>query len=194
MPVELFRRFEKATGVRILEAYGLTESACVSTLNPIDGDRRVGSIGLPLPGQPMATVVLDDAGNYLRDAAVDEVGIVAIAGPNVFEGYQSAAHNAGLWIERGDGRRWLNTGDLGRRDANGYYWLTGRKKQLIIRGGHNIDPATIEDLCTAIPTWRWPPRWGARRARRRGAGRVRPAAAGAAVGIRAARVRSRFDR
>jgi fatty-acyl-CoA synthase len=55
MPVELFRRFEKATGVRILEAYGLTESACVSTLNPIDGERRVGSIGLPLPGQPMAT-------------------------------------------------------------------------------------------------------------------------------------------
>jgi fatty-acyl-CoA synthase len=145
MPVELFRRFEKATGVRILEAYGLTESACVSTLNPIDGERRVGSIGLPLPGQPIATVVLDDAGNHLRDAAINEVGIVAIAGPNVFEGYLSDAHNAGLWIDRGDGLRWLNTGDLGRRDANGYYWLTGRKKQLIIRGGHNIDPATIEE-------------------------------------------------
>jgi fatty-acyl-CoA synthase len=145
MPVELFRKFEKTTGIRILEAYGLTETACISTLNPIDGDRRIGSIGLPLAGQPMRTVVLDESGNYLRDAETDEIGVVAISGPNVFAGYENAEHNVGLWIDRGDGRAWLNTGDLGRRDANGYYWLTGRKKQLIIRGGHNIDPATIEE-------------------------------------------------
>jgi len=145
MPVELFRRFERTTGIRILEAYGLTETACISTLNPIDGERRIGSIGLPVPGQPVKTVVLDETGAYVRDAAIDEIGVVAISGPNVFEGYVSVEHNAGLWIDRGDGRRWLNTGDLGRRDANGYLWLTGRKKQLIIRGGHNIDPATIEE-------------------------------------------------
>jgi fatty-acyl-CoA synthase len=114
-------------------------------LNPIDGDRRIGSIGLPLSGQPMRTVVLDETGNYLRDAEIDEIGVVAISGPNVFAGYESPEHNVGLWIDRGDGHVWLNSGDLGRRDANGYYWLTGRKKQLIIRGGHNIDPATIEE-------------------------------------------------
>jgi fatty-acyl-CoA synthase len=145
MPVELFRRFEATTGIRILEAYGLTESACVASLNPIDGERRIGSIGQALPSQQMKTMILDEAGSFVRDAAVDEVGVVALAGPNIFLGYKSDAHNAGAWIERGDGRRWFNTGDLAREDDAGYFWLTGRKKQLIIRGGHNIDPATIEE-------------------------------------------------
>ena len=145
MPVELFKRFETTTGIRILEAYGLTESACVASLNPIDGERRIGSIGRALPGQRMKAVILDDAGGYARDAAIDEVGVLALAGPNIFDGYNSDAHNAGIWIDCGDGRRWFNTGDLGRQDADGYFWLTGRKKQLIIRGGHNIDPATIEE-------------------------------------------------
>jgi fatty-acyl-CoA synthase len=145
MPVELFKRFETTTGIRILEAYGLTESACVASLNPIDGERRIGSIGQALPGQRMKAVILDDAGRYVRDAAIDEVGVVALAGPNIFDGYNSDAHDAGIWIDCGDGERWFNTGDLGRQDADGYFWLTGRKKQLIIRGGHNIDPATIEE-------------------------------------------------
>ncbi len=150
MPAELFRRFEKATGIRILEAYGLTESACVATLNPIDGERRIGSIGLPLPEQDARCVILDDAGRYVRDAAIDEVGIVALAGPNIFGGYKSEHHNEGLWIDVA-GHRLMNTGDLGRKDADGYLWLTGRKKQLIIRGGHNIDPATIEELLHRHP-------------------------------------------
>jgi fatty-acyl-CoA synthase len=145
MPVELFRRFENATGVRILEGYGLTESACVASLNPVDGDRRVGSVGRPLPQQEMKAVIIDGAGNFVRDAAVDEIAIIVLRGPNVFQGYKSEEHNAGAWVDCGDGHRWFNTGDLGRRDADGYFWLTGRKKQLIIRGGHNIDPATIEE-------------------------------------------------
>jgi fatty-acyl-CoA synthase len=145
MPVELFKRFERTTGIRILEAYGLTESACVASLNPIDGERRIGSIGPALPGQRMKSVVLDEAGRYVRDAGIDEVGVIALAGPNIFQGYRSDEHNAGAFIDCGDTDRWFNTGDLGRRDAEGYFWLTGRKKQLIIRGGHNIDPATIEE-------------------------------------------------
>lgn len=145
MPVELFKRFETTTGIRILEAYGLTESACVASLNPIDGERRIGSIGQALPGQQMKAVILDEAGHYARDATIDEVGVIALAGPNVFDGYLSDAHNCDIWIDCGDGRRWFNTGDLGRQDAAGYFWLTGRKKQLIIRGGHNIDPASIEE-------------------------------------------------
>ena len=84
------------------------------------------------------------AGGYVRDCAVDEVGIIVISGANVFEGYLVPEDNRGLWIEMGDGRRWLNTGDLGREDDEGYFWLTGRKKELIIRGGHNIDPQLIE--------------------------------------------------
>lgn len=150
MPVELFRSFELATGVRILEGYGLTEGACVSSSNPPEGERRIGSIGLRLPYQAMRAVILDEAGHYLRNAEVDEVGVIAIQGPNVFKGYLDASHNRGLWIEI-EGQRWLHTGDLGRQDAAGYFWLTGRKKELIIRGGHNIDPKQIEEALQGHP-------------------------------------------
>jgi len=144
LPVELFRGFEQRTGIKILEGYGLTEATCVSSCNPPLGERRPGSIGLRLPGQLMKAVVLDEAGRYVRDCNVDEVGVLAINGPNVFSGYLVAEHNSGLWVDCKDGRRWLNTGDLGRQDAEGYFYLTGRRKELIIRGGHNIDPASIE--------------------------------------------------
>jgi fatty-acyl-CoA synthase len=145
MPVELMRTFQESTGLKILEGYGLTEGTCVSTCNPPLGDRRNGSIGLRVPFQPMKPVVLDDAGAYVRDCAVGEVGVLAISGPNVFAGYREPHQEKGLWLDLGDNQRWLNTGDLGRQDADGYFYLTGRKKELIIRGGHNIDPATIEE-------------------------------------------------
>ncbi|MFP3565012.1 acyl-CoA synthetase [Paraburkholderia sp. SIMBA_030] len=145
MPVELLRTFQDRTGIRILEGYGLTEGTCVSSVNPPLGERRVGSIGLRLPGQAMKAVVVDEAGRYVRDCAADEVGQLVISGPNVFVGYTRPEQNSGIWMEPGDGGRWLNTGDLGRCDADGYFWLTGRKKELIIRGGHNIDPAAIEE-------------------------------------------------
>ncbi len=155
MPVELFHRFQKETGVKILEGYGLTEGGCVSSINPPHGQARLGSIGLRLPWQAMQALVLDDQGRWLRDARCDEVGVLAIRGPNLFEGYLHASHNQGLWIERpnerGEMERWLNTGDLGRQDAEGYFWLTGRKKELIIRGGHNIDPKLIEEALHAHP-------------------------------------------
>ncbi len=93
----------------------------------------------------MRVLRLDAQGNYLGECATDEIGVIAISGPNVFRGYLQEAHNRGVWPELGDGRRWFNTGDMGRQDRDGYFWLTGRKKELIIRGGHNIDPQLIED-------------------------------------------------
>lgn len=151
MPVEVFRRFQDITGVKILEGYGLTEGTCVSSVNPIHGERHPGSIGLRIPGQQMKTVVLDEQQNYVRDCAVDEVGLVVISGPNVFSGYKVAEHNQQLWVEMESGQLWLNTGDLARQDAEGYFWLTGRKKELIIRGGHNIDPSSIEEVLHQHP-------------------------------------------
>ncbi|MHB9841763.1 acyl-CoA synthetase [Paraburkholderia terrae] len=145
MPVELLRTFQDRTGIRILEGYGLTEGTCVSSVNPPLGERRAGSIGLRLPGQAMKAVVVDEIGRYVRDCVADEVGQIVISGPNVFAGYIRPEQNSGIWMESGDGARWLNTGDLGRCDLDGYFWLTGRKKELIIRGGHNIDPAAIEE-------------------------------------------------
>jgi len=145
LPVELMKGFQSKTGLKILEGYGLTEGTCVSTCNPPGGERRAGSIGIRIPLQRMKAVVLDDSGRYVRDCVVGEVGLLAISGANVFKGYKEVAHNQGIWIDLGDGRRWLNTGDLGRRDEDGYYFLTGRKKELIIRGGHNLDPSSIEE-------------------------------------------------
>ena len=150
MPLALARAFEAKTGVRIIEGYGLTEGACVSSVNPPEGERRPGSIGLSIPYQRMAAVILDASGRFERMAGIDKVGVIAINGPNVFSGYLDPRHNTGLWIDI-DGQRWLNTGDLGRQDADGYFWLAGRKKELIIRGGHNIDPKIIEDALQKHP-------------------------------------------
>jgi fatty-acyl-CoA synthase len=150
MPVALTRTFEATTGVKIIEGYGLTEGACVSSLNPPEGERHPGSIGLRIPYQRMAAVILDANGRFERMAETDEIGVIAINGPNVFSGYLDPRHNSGLWIDI-DGERWLNTADLGRQDANGYFWLAGRKKELIIRGGHNIDPKIIEDALQTHP-------------------------------------------
>lgn len=136
----LFEAFERQFNIKILEGYGLTEGTCVSSLNPPNGLRRIGSVGMRLPYQSMKAVVVDADGKYLRDCKVDEVGVIVIRGPNVFPGYKQAESNARIFVYDD----WLSTGDMGRQDAEGYFWLTGRAKDLIIRGGHNIDPSVIE--------------------------------------------------
>ncbi|KJS31241.1 MAG: AMP-binding protein [Desulfatitalea sp. BRH_c12] len=141
LSVELFRRFEAHSGMKILEGYGLTESTCASCVNPKDGERKIGSIGIRLPYQHVKVMILGADGRYLRDAEVEEIGSVCISGPTAFKGYVEEVHNRGLWVKEG----WFNTGDMGRMDKDGFFWLTGRMKELIIRGGHNIDPATIEE-------------------------------------------------
>jgi fatty-acyl-CoA synthase len=151
MPRKLIELFEAKTRLKLAEGYGLTEAACVSSVNPTYGERRAGSIGLRLPYQKMQVVQLDAAGCFDRLAETNEVGTLVIRGPNVFVGYLDPRHNKDLWIEI-DGETWLNTGDLGRQDADGYFWLAGRRKELIIRGGHNIDPKLIEDALHKHPS------------------------------------------
>lgn len=141
LSVDLFNRFEAYSGMKIMEGYGLTEVACASAVNPRDGEHKIGSIGLHLPYNDIKVMILDSDGAYLRDAEDDEIGVIAVGGPCVFSGYVEESHNRDIWIDK----EWFNTGDLGRRDSDGYLWLTGRRKELIIRGGHNIDPATIEE-------------------------------------------------
>jgi fatty-acyl-CoA synthase len=141
LSVELFRRFEAHSGMKILEGYGLTESTCASSVNPKDGERKIGSVGIRLPYQRVKTVVLDQDGGYVRDAETGEIGVVCIKGPTVFKGYVEEAHNRSIWVQG----EWFNTGDMGRMDEDAFLWLTGRRKELIIRGGHNIDPAAIEE-------------------------------------------------
>lgn len=147
MPVELIRQFEAKTGLTLIEGYGLTEGTCGSCANPPAGERRPGSIGLRMPYCKVSIKILDDQGRYLRDAAQNEIGNLCIRGATVFKGYLQTSKNAGIWVD-GD---WFNTGDLGRVDADGYIWLTGRSKDLIIRGGHNIDPQMIEEALHKHP-------------------------------------------
>jgi acyl-CoA synthetase (AMP-forming)/AMP-acid ligase II len=141
LPVELFKRFEAATGVEVVEGYGLTEVTCLVSCNPDQGLKKVGSVGLPLPYTTVK--ILRDGAAGPEECNVDEIGEICIDNPGVFVGhtYTETAKNKNLYHYD----RYLRTGDLGRMDADGYLWITGRAKDLIIRGGHNIDPAQIEE-------------------------------------------------
>lgn len=148
LPEEVARRFEAASGVMLYEGYGLTEGACVSSCNPPQGERRLGTVGLRLPHQQIKVWKIDGAGNASEECREGEAGVIGICGPNVFPGYLRDADNRGIWLKPG----WLNTGDLGYLDKDGYLHLTGRAKELIIRGGHNIDPAMIESALLRHPS------------------------------------------
>ncbi len=149
LPLELYNRFEKATGVQIAEGYGLTEATCLVSCNPINGRKKVGSVGLPLPYCQVRILHTDGNGGVRKECGVDEVGEICVSNPGVFEGstYTEVDKNRMLFAEG----RFLRTGDLGRIDADGYLWITGRAKDLIIRGGHNIDPAEIEEALMRHP-------------------------------------------
>lgn len=141
LPIELFKRFEKATGVEIIEGYGLTEATCLVACNPIGGVKKIGSVGIPFPHTDVKILTHTPDGPV--ECAPDTVGEICIDSPGVFAGstYTEADKNHDLFHHD----RYLRTGDLGRIDADGYLWITGRAKDLIIRGGHNIDPAEIEE-------------------------------------------------
>lgn len=135
---ETFKRFQQYSGVKLMEGYGMTESTCVASFNPMFGESRIGSVGFRLPFTELRCSVVEN-GRVSRFCNTDEVGTVLMRGPHAFPGYYKQ-DQSGL-LEGG----WIDSGDLGREDADGYVWLTGRSKDLIIRGGHNIDPSLIEN-------------------------------------------------
>ncbi|SNS97561.1 acyl-CoA synthetase [Antarctobacter heliothermus] len=147
MPMELFKRFEAACGVTVCEGYGLTEATCLVSVNPVDGEKKIGSVGIALPYTDVRIIRLVEGEPV--ECGVDEIGEICVSNPGVYAGhtYTEAAKNAELFHYGTH----LRTGDLGRIDADGYIWITGRAKDLIIRGGHNIDPAEIEEALLAHP-------------------------------------------
>lgn len=147
LPQELFKRYEKATGVEIVEGYGMTEATCLVSGNPIDGLKKVGSIGIPFPYTEVKIFKATNSGPV--EAEVDEIGEICISNPGVYVGktYTETEKNKDLFYLD----KFLRTGDLGRIDGDGYLWITGRAKDLIIRGGHNIDPAEIEEALLGHP-------------------------------------------
>jgi fatty-acyl-CoA synthase len=147
IPVAVIRTCEDQFHLPVLEVYGMTETASVHTMVYPNMPRVAGSAGRPLPYSRTRVVRLDAEGRYSGDCATDEIGVVAMAGPGCFDGYRSEQHNRGAFVEPG----WVNSGDLGRLDADGLLWITGRAKDVIIRGGHNIDPAPLEELLYRHP-------------------------------------------
>lgn len=147
LPPEVARAVERQTGLKMQEVYGMTETTGAWVGTPSGGEARYGSVGLRYPFSKMRIVKLDASGRVERDCARDEIGVIAVKGPGVFPGYVEERHNKDLFLDDG----WLNTGDLGRMDGAGYLWLAGRAKDLIIRGGHNIDPQMIEDTLHRHP-------------------------------------------
>ncbi|MEM6817181.1 MAG: acyl-CoA synthetase [Pseudomonadota bacterium] len=139
LPKALYERFERETGIEVVEGYGMTEATALVAANPIGGTKKIGSVGIPFPFVDLR--VCRNDGETWRDCETDEVGEICVAGPAIhpnalfLNGQNGPSTDAGL----------LRTGDLGRLDVDGYLWITGRAKDLIIRGGHNIDPSVIEE-------------------------------------------------
>lgn len=147
IPVAVANAYAERFGLPVLEVYGMTETSSVHTMSYPERPVRIGAVGHPLPYARVRIVRVDNDSRWVSDCAVDEIGVVAMAGPGVFGGYLNPQHNRGAFVEPG----WVNSGDLGRIDAEGRLWITGRAKDLVIRGGHNIDPQPIEEILYTHP-------------------------------------------
>jgi fatty-acyl-CoA synthase len=147
IPLAVGNALQEKHRVPVIEVYGMTETSSVHTLAYPDRPIRLGSVGHPLPYSRVRIVRVGADGRLERDCVTNEIGVVAMSGPGVFSGYVNETHNKEAFVEPG----WVNSGDLGRLDEDGYLWITGRAKDLVIRGGHNIDPAPIEDVLFQHP-------------------------------------------
>lgn len=138
--------FEEKFNVTITNGYGMTESSCLLARPSPESQPPLGSVGLRLPYMEMQIAHVDGT-NLVKACEPGDVGVVLARGPHVFAGYLNPVDNAKAWVDH----TWFNTGDMGYLDAEGNLFLTGRAKDLIIRGGHNIDPALIEEPLTRHP-------------------------------------------
>ena len=143
LPVEAQEAFEKLTRGRLVEGYGLTEASPSTHTNPLKGERRVGSIGVPLPGT-RASIVDVKTGEPLPP---NEVGELLIRGPQVMMGYWKMPEETGNALQNG----WLHTGDLARVDEDGFFTIVDRKKDLILSGAYNVYPRDVEEVLYEHP-------------------------------------------
>ncbi|MFI5085212.1 MAG: long-chain fatty acid--CoA ligase [Actinomycetales bacterium] len=142
LPLEILREFESTFSATLLEGYGLSETSPVVTFNQLDGIRKPGSIGTPVRGARLR--ILDEDGKDVPDG---EVGEIAVAGGYVMKGYWNNPDATAAAIPDG----WFRTGDLGRRDEDGVYFIVDRKKDMILRGGYNIYPREVEEVLYEHP-------------------------------------------
>ena len=144
LPVEVLEQFERLTGGKITEGFGMTESSPVTHANPLYGVRKTGSIGVPLPSTDSKIVDLEEG---TREVPVGEDGELLLKGPQVMLGYWQRDDETAITLRDG----WLYTGDIAKVDEDGYFYIVGRKKDMIIAGGYNIYPREIDEILYEHP-------------------------------------------
>jgi long-chain acyl-CoA synthetase len=142
LPGQVLKEFEEKFHIPLIEGYGLSEASPVVTKNPLDGTRKAGSIGLPIPNVEVS--IQDDEG---RELGPHQVGELCVRGGNVMQGYWRQPEETAK-VMRGD---WLLTGDIGYRDEEGYYYITDRKKDMLLVNGINVYPREIEEILYQFP-------------------------------------------
>jgi fatty-acyl-CoA synthase len=147
LPLSVQQRFEEVSGVRVLNSYGMTENTASIAVDPRNGPRKDGGSGLRLPYTHIRAVAIDGPGAGHRACENDEIGVLQIKGPGQAAGFVDPSHGRSSRTDDG----WLISGDLGRLDRDGFVFVTGRAKDIIIRGGHNIDTALIEEPLLQFP-------------------------------------------
>ncbi|MBI4326888.1 MAG: long-chain fatty acid--CoA ligase [Chloroflexi bacterium] len=142
LPVEVLKEFNAKVPVPLLEGYGLSEASPVVSINPIPGPWKAGSVGTPIPDVEVS--VQNDAGEHLPDGAIGEI---CVRGGNVMQGYWNQPEETAKALRHG----WLLTGDVGYRDADGYYFITDRKKDMLLVNGINVYPRELEEVIYQFP-------------------------------------------
>jgi len=145
LPVEVQEEFEKITGGKLVEGYGLSEASPVTHANPIEGMRKTGSIGMPLPNTEVKVVDVEDR---TRELPVGEIGELTVRGPQVMKGYWNMPEETEMVL---DDEGWLYTGDIARADSDGFFYIVDRKKDMIIASGYNIYPRDVEEVLFEHP-------------------------------------------
>ncbi len=141
LPGEVHKDFKQKMGVTILEGYGLSETSPVASFSKYGEEPRVGSIGVPIPGVEMK-LINPEPGEWDEVSGEDEVGEIAVKGHNIMKGYYNRPEATEEVLQDG----WFRTGDLGKKDSDGYYYIVDRSKDMIIRGGYNVYPREIEEV------------------------------------------------
>jgi long-chain acyl-CoA synthetase len=144
LPVEVMRRFEELTGGKVMEGYGLSEAAPVTHSNPREGDRKPGSVGLPLPDVDCKIVDIETG---TREVEPGEPGELCVRGPNLMDGYWQKPDETALVLRDG----WLYTGDIVRMDEDGYFYVVDRKKEMIVVSGFKVYPREVDEILYSHP-------------------------------------------
>ncbi|GAB4518941.1 MAG: long-chain fatty acid--CoA ligase [Anaerolineae bacterium] len=148
LPPATKREFERLSGGVLLEGYGMSEAPTATHVNPVRGENKLGSIGIPLPDMEMKIVSLDDG---RTEVPVGDVGELLMHGPNLMKGYHGMPTETNNTLRELDGKLWLYTGDIARMDEDGYFYIVDRKKDMALIGGFNVYPNAVEKVLKDHP-------------------------------------------